>query len=245
MQSLDFFKVTKHSGMVGCIVRGQKISKFVKMFGVNLMKEAQRFSLQRLLNKSLCKDGSEKGKGRNCVFPHSPSSFSSNTGLFEELLAPILFFHLPQWNIGALVAFLEENLHLCVDQPPPTTVHDKHLAEIPRPVWLYFSALSSGWKSSGSWRRAGAGDPRRVRTPQPGPASVQLEKNVFLPLPLSQTEDCVEAASQKASSSFRCRQEVAGHLQNKSRIELRLNGAKRQQSLMENRLIFVVSMLNM
>lgn len=34
---------------------------------------------------------------------HSPSSFSSNTGLLEdeeEVLAPILFFHLLQWNIG-------------------------------------------------------------------------------------------------------------------------------------------------
>lgn len=31
----------------------------------------------------------------------SPSSRSSNTGLLEEeALAPILFFHLPQWNIG-------------------------------------------------------------------------------------------------------------------------------------------------
>lgn len=39
-------------------------------------------------------------------FHHSPSSFSSNTGLFEELLAPILFFHLPQWNIDALISFL-------------------------------------------------------------------------------------------------------------------------------------------
>lgn len=41
-----------------------------------------------------------------CFASHSPSSFSSKTGLFEELLAPILFFHLPQWNIDAQIAFL-------------------------------------------------------------------------------------------------------------------------------------------
>ncbi len=36
----------------------------------------------------------------------SPSSLSSNTGLLDELFAPILFFHLPQWNIDALLSFL-------------------------------------------------------------------------------------------------------------------------------------------
>lgn len=37
---------------------------------------------------------------------YSPSSFSSKTGLLEELFAPILFFHLAQWNIEAQMAFL-------------------------------------------------------------------------------------------------------------------------------------------
>lgn len=47
---------------------------------------------------------------------HSPSSFSSKTGLLEELLAPILFFHLPQWNIDDQIAFLaswRETTALC------------------------------------------------------------------------------------------------------------------------------------
>lgn len=206
-----------------------------------------RFSLQRLLNKSFCKDGGEKGKEKGetaCPPTHHPPSHRTRVSL-KNYWPPSSSSTCPSetsvrwshsWRRSYTCAWI--NLR---QQQSTTNI----LAEIPRPVWLYFSALDSGWKSSGSWRKAGAGDPRRVQTPQPGPASVQLEKNVFLPLPLSQTGDFVEAASQKASSSFRCRQEVGGHLQNKSRIELRLKGAKRQQSLMENRLIFVVSMLNM
>lgn len=45
---LGFFKVTKHGGVVGCILRGGKKSKFVKMFGVNLMKEVQVFPAETL-----------------------------------------------------------------------------------------------------------------------------------------------------------------------------------------------------
>lgn len=76
------------------------------------------------------------------------------------------------------------------------------------------------------------GHPRSVKILHSEPvfALLQLQKNPLtrhkrLPLPFSQAGDFVEAES-KASSIFRCKQEVGGHLQYKSRIELQLNGVK-------------------
>ncbi len=48
----------------------------------------------------------------DAVWCSSPSSLSSNTGLLDELFAPILFFHLPQWNIDALLSFLSARRRL-------------------------------------------------------------------------------------------------------------------------------------
>lgn len=51
----------------------------------------------------------------------SPSSLSSNTGLLDELFAPILFFHLPQWNIDALLSFLSARRKLMLLLDASTT----------------------------------------------------------------------------------------------------------------------------
>lgn len=74
--------------------------------------------------------------------PHLPSSFSSKTGLLEELLAPILFFHLPQWNIDDQIAFLaswRETTALCWtrssnDRKHNHTFHPPQIKNIQAPL---------------------------------------------------------------------------------------------------------------
>lgn len=142
------------------------------------MKEAQRFSLQRLLNKSFCKDGSAKGKEKGeiaCSLTHHPPSHRTRVSL-KNYWPPSSSSTCPSetsvrwshsWRRTYTCAWI--NLR---QQQSTTNI----LAEIPRPVWLYFSALDSGWKSSGIWRRAGAGDPGGCEHLTPDPLRYSWRK---------------------------------------------------------------------
>lgn len=76
--------------------------------------------------------------------PHLPSSFSSKTGLLEELLAPILFFHLPQWNIDDQIAFLaswRETTALCWTRSSNDRKHNHTFHPPSRTYRLRYCAL--------------------------------------------------------------------------------------------------------